>query len=70
MWPPLTLTAKTIEFIIKIKIETFVSYCVQCRAKRVMTDSKKITTKNGKAAMKDKCKKSGTTIILFVKDLK
>ena len=35
-------------------------YCVKCKEKRVMTDAKKVTMKNGRAAMKGKCQVCGT----------
>ena len=35
-------------------------YCVKCKAKREMSDSKEVTMKNGRKAMKGKCKKCGT----------
>ena len=35
-------------------------YCVKCKAKKVMTDAKKVTMKNGRSAMKGKCPDCGT----------
>ena len=38
------------------------AYCVKCRAKREMSEPKKVKLKNGKPAMKGKCPKCGTTL--------
>ena len=35
-------------------------YCVKCKAKRTMSDAKKVTMKNKRSAMKGKCSKCGT----------
>ncbi len=35
-------------------------YCVKCKAKREMADTKTVTMKNGRKAMKGKCAKCGT----------
>lgn len=35
-------------------------YCVKCKAKRPMTDTKKVTMANKRHAMKGKCGKCGT----------
>ena len=35
-------------------------YCVKCKAKREMKDTKKVTMKNGRQAMKGKCANCGT----------
>ena len=35
-------------------------YCVKCKAKREMKDTKKVTMKNGRHAMKGKCANCGT----------
>jgi hypothetical protein len=35
-------------------------YCVKCKAKSEMIDAKETTMKNGRKAMKGKCKKCGT----------
>jgi hypothetical protein len=35
-------------------------YCVKCKAKAEMIDSKETTMKNGRKALKGKCKKCGT----------
>jgi RNase P subunit RPR2 len=35
-------------------------YCVKCRAKVQMTDTKEVTMKNGKKAVQGKCAKCGT----------
>ena len=38
-------------------------YCVKCRAKAEMVNALEVTMKNGKKAMKGKCKKCGTGMI-------
>lgn len=35
-------------------------YCVKCKTKREMKDSKEVTMKNGRKAVKGKCSKCGT----------
>lgn len=35
-------------------------YCVKCKASAEMVDAKETTMKNGRKAMKGKCKKCGT----------
>ncbi len=35
-------------------------YCVKCKAKKEMKDTKEITMKNGRKAMKGKCLDCGT----------
>jgi len=35
-------------------------YCVKCKAKREMKDTKEVTMKNGRRAMKGKCANCGT----------
>ncbi len=35
-------------------------YCVKCKASREMSDTKSITMKNGRPAIKGKCPKCGT----------
>ncbi len=35
-------------------------YCVKCKATREISDAKEVTMKNGRKAMKGKCKKCGT----------
>lgn len=35
-------------------------YCVKCKAKREMKDTKEVTMKNGRKAMKGKCAICGT----------
>ncbi len=35
-------------------------YCVKCRAKTEMVEAQKVTMKNGRPAMKGKCKACGT----------
>jgi hypothetical protein len=37
-------------------------YCVKCRAKRIMKNSKAVTMKNGRAAQKGKCDTCNTTM--------
>jgi len=36
------------------------AYCVKCKAKREMSNAKKVTMKNGKPATKGVCPKCGT----------
>ncbi len=42
-------------------------YCVKCKAKREMSETKKVTMKNGRNAMKGKCPKCGTGMYRIVK---
>lgn len=37
-------------------------YCVKCKAKREMTDTKSITMKNGRPATSGKCPVCGTKV--------
>ena len=37
-------------------------YCVKCKTKREMKDSKEVTMKNGRKAVKGKCSKCGTVM--------
>ncbi|MFH1045472.1 MAG: DUF5679 domain-containing protein [Candidatus Omnitrophota bacterium] len=43
------------------------AYCVKCKAKKEMTDGKKVTMKNGRNAMKGKCPDCGTTLFRIMK---
>jgi hypothetical protein len=38
------------------------AYCMKCKTKREMSGGKSITMKNGRKAMKGKCKKCGTKV--------
>ena len=38
------------------------AYCMKCRTKKVMTDPKQITMKNGKPAIQGTCPDCGTKI--------
>lgn len=42
-------------------------YCVKCKEKRVMKDTKKIKTKNGRNALSGVCTKCGTKMMRFTK---
>jgi RNase P subunit RPR2 len=35
-------------------------YCVKCKSKKTMADSKEVTMKNGRKAVKGKCPDCGT----------
>ena len=35
-------------------------YCVKCKAKKEIKDSKEVTMKNGRSALKGKCPSCGT----------
>ncbi len=37
-------------------------YCVKCKKKTEMKDPQKVTTKNGKSALKGPCSVCGTTV--------
>ena len=37
-----------------------VAYCVKCKAKQEMVKGEKVTMKNGRPALKGKCKSCGT----------
>lgn len=41
-------------------MEKVEGYCVKCKAKRIMSDTKKVTMKNKRSAMKGKCSKCAT----------
>lgn len=43
------------------------AYCVKCKGKKEMKDSKKVTLKNGRAAMKGKCPDCGTSLFRITK---
>ncbi len=43
------------------------AYCVKCKAKKEMSDAKKVTLKNGRNAMKGKCPDCGTSLFRIVK---
>jgi hypothetical protein len=43
------------------------AYCVSCKAEREMVGAKKVKLKNGRYAMKGKCKSCGTKMFKFVK---
>lgn len=40
--------------------EKIEGYCVKCKAKQTMSDTEKVTMKNGREAVKGKCSKCGT----------
>lgn len=42
-------------------------YCVKCRAKKEVESPEKITTKNGKPALRAACPDCNTKMTLFVK---
>ncbi|HTI13192.1 MAG TPA: DUF5679 domain-containing protein [Dictyobacter sp.] len=42
------------------------AYCVKCRQKRVMNDSKQIVTKNGRNALEGVCPVCGTRLFRFI----
>jgi Zn finger protein HypA/HybF involved in hydrogenase expression len=46
--------------ITKREVKTMQAYCVKCRAKREMKDTKAITMKNGKPATQGVCPTCGT----------
>jgi hypothetical protein len=46
------------------------AYCVSCKAEREMVGAKKVKLKNGRYAMKDKCKSCGIKMFRFVKKIK
>jgi hypothetical protein len=41
-------------------------YCVKCRAKRVITNAKEVTMKNGRLAAKGTCPVCGTGVFKFL----
>uniref|UniRef100_A0A6C0AV94 DUF5679 domain-containing protein n=1 Tax=viral metagenome TaxID=1070528 RepID=A0A6C0AV94_9ZZZZ len=49
------------------KTPTEIGYCVKCKEKRTMKDTKKIKTKNGRNALSGVCEKCGTKMMKFVK---
>jgi hypothetical protein len=42
-------------------------YCVKCKEKRTMKDTKKVQTKNGRNALSGVCENCGTKMMKFVK---
>ena len=42
-------------------------YCVKCKEKRTMKNTKKVQTKNGRNALSGVCAKCGTKMMKFVK---
>lgn len=38
------------------------AYCVKCKSKKDMADGKEVVLKNGRKAMKGKCKDCGTSL--------
>jgi len=49
-----------LSFITKREVDQMQAYCVKCRAKREMKDTKSITMKNGKPATQGVCPVCGT----------
>jgi pimeloyl-ACP methyl ester carboxylesterase len=47
-------------------VETVEAYCVKCRCKRLMQDSKEIVTKNGRHALEGTCPVCSTRLFRFV----
>jgi len=41
-------------------------YCMKCKAKKEMKDSKEVTMKNGRKAMKGKCSDCGTSMFCIL----
>ena len=41
-------------------------YCVKCKSKREMAESKEVTMKNGRKAMKGKCVTCGTSMFCIL----
>ena len=41
-------------------------YCVKCKSKKDMKDSKEVTMKNGRKAMKGKCPACGTSMFCIL----
>ena len=50
----------SLSFIIRKEVSPMQAYCVKCRAKREMKDTKAITMKNGKPATQGVCPVCGT----------
>ena len=42
-------------------------YCVKCKSKKEMVDSKQVTMKNGRKAVKGKCQTCGTGMYKILK---
>ena len=56
-----TVVADSLSFILNIKAEVEMqAYCMKCRAKREMKDSKSVTMKNGRPATQGVCPVCGT----------
>jgi hypothetical protein len=43
-------------------------YCVKCRKVHEISDAKEVTLKNGRKALKGKCKQTGVGMFKFVKN--
>ncbi len=43
------------------------AYCVKCKAKKEMKDSKEVKMKNGRSALKGKCPDCGTSMFRIQK---
>ena len=52
--------SNSLSFITKREVDQMQAYCVKCRAKREMKDTKAITMKNGKPATQGVCPVCGT----------
>lgn len=44
-----------------------VGYCVKCKAKKEMKDTKQVTMKNGRSALKGSCSDCGTGMYKILK---
>jgi hypothetical protein len=43
-------------------------YCVKCRKVHEISDAKEVTLKNGRKALKGKCKQTGVGMFKFIKN--
>ncbi len=48
-------------------MENIEAYCVKCKKKGQMKDEEQVTLKNGRIALKGKCKDCGTSMFRILK---
>lgn len=51
-----------------VKTGIQMGYCVKCRKVHEISDAKEVTLKNGRKALKGKCKQTGVGMFKFVKN--
>lgn len=51
----------------EVSMENIEAYCVKCKKKGQMKDEEQVTLKNGRIALKGKCKDCGTSMFRILK---